>query len=161
VRPQVGPLVLNANGDLGRFAGFGLPVVPDVVEGYAGPLAGVLTGLEWVRTHAPGCDYVASFACDTPFVPHDLVARLHRAIVEEGADMACAASGGRMHPVFALWPVRLAGELRRALVEEGERKVDAWAARYRSARAEFASDPVDPFFNVNAPADMAAAEALL
>src|SRR5262245_49682471 len=74
--PQVGSLVLNANGDLSRFAAFGLPIAPDVVEGYAGPLAGVLTGLEWAGTNARGCEYVASFACDAPFVPRDLVARL-------------------------------------------------------------------------------------
>lgn len=161
VRPQVGPLVLNANGDLSRFAPFGLPIAPDLIEGYVGPLAGVLTGLEWARTHAPGCEYVASFACDAPFVPHDLVPRLFDAMLESNADMACATSGGREHPVFALWPVRLADDLRRAVVEEGVRKVDAWTGRYRLARAEFATDPVDPFFNVNAPQDMAAAEALL
>jgi molybdopterin-guanine dinucleotide biosynthesis protein A len=161
VRPQVGPLVLNANGDVSRFAGFDLPIVPDVVEGYAGPLAGVLTGLEWTRTHAPDCDYVASFACDAPFVPRDLVPRLVAAMQRENADMACATSDGREHPVFALWPVRLAENLRRAVVEEGVRKVDAWTARYKLARTPFATDPVDPFFNVNAPQDMAAAEALL
>jgi molybdopterin-guanine dinucleotide biosynthesis protein A len=161
VRPQVGPLVLNANGDRSRFAAFGLPIAPDVVEGYPGPLAGVLTGLEWARDHAPDCEYVASFACDAPFVPRDLVARLRDAVERDRAEMACASSGGREHPVFALWPVRLADDLRRAVVEEGLRKVDAWTARYRLARAEFATDPVDPFFNVNAPEDMAAAEALL
>ena len=161
VRPQVGPLVLNANGDLSRFVGFGLPIAPDVVEGYAGPLAGVLTGLEWARAHAPGCDYVASFACDAPFVPPDLVTRLRAAMAEANADMACAASGGREHPVFALWPVRLADDLRRAVLDEGVRKVDAWTGRYTLARAAFSTDPVDPFFNVNAPQDMAAAEALL
>jgi len=161
VRPQVGPLVLNANGDPARFARFGLPVAPDVVEGYAGPLAGVLTGLEWVRANAPGCAHVASFACDAPFVPRDLVARLVAAMEHAAADMACATSGGREHPVFALWPVRLADELRRAVVEEGVRKVDAWTARYRLTRVDFATDPIDPFFNVNAPQDMAAAAALL
>jgi molybdopterin-guanine dinucleotide biosynthesis protein A len=161
VRPQVGPLVLNANGDPARFARFGLPVVPDVIEGYAGPLAGVLTGLEWARANASGCDYVASFACDAPFVPRDLVLRLTVAMGESNADMACATSGGREHPVFALWPVRLADDLRRAVVDEGVRKVDAWTGRYRLARADFPTDPVDPFFNVNAPSDMVAAEALL
>ncbi len=161
VRPQVGgPLVLNANGDPSRFAPYGLPIAPDVIEGYAGPLAGVLTGLEWARTHAPACEYVASFACDAPFVPRDLVHRLSLAVFE-GAEMACATSGGREHPVFALWPVRLAGDLRRAVVEEGVRKVDSWTAHYRLARVAFSTDPVDPFFNVNAPEDMAAAEALL
>jgi molybdopterin-guanine dinucleotide biosynthesis protein A len=161
VRPQVGPLVLNANGDPARFAGFGLPIASDVIEGYAGPLAGVLTGLEWARVHAPDCDYVASFACDAPFMPRDLVARLAAAMERENAEMACATSGGREHPVFALWPVRLAAALRRAVVQEGVRKVDEWTGRYRLARADFPTDPVDPFFNVNAPGDMAAAEALL
>jgi molybdopterin-guanine dinucleotide biosynthesis protein A len=161
VRPQVGPLVLNANGDPARLSGFGLPIAPDVIEGYAGPLAGVLTGLEWARIQAPECDYVASFACDAPFVPRDLVARLAAAMAQEKAEMACATSGGREHPVFALWPVRLADALRRAVEFEGVRKVDEWTGRYKLARADFATDPVDPFFNVNAPGDMAAAEALL
>ena len=161
VRGQVATLVLNANGDPARFAEFDLPVAPDVIEGFAGPLAGVLTGLEWARTHAPDCAFVASFACDAPFVPQDVVARLADTLTEAGADMACAVSDGRDHPVFGLWPVRLAGDLRRALVDEDIRKVDVWTARYHLARVEFAADPVDPFFNVNRPDDFAAAEALL
>jgi molybdenum cofactor guanylyltransferase len=160
VRPQVGPMVLNANGNPARFASFGLPVARDVVEGYAGPLAGVLTGLEWARARAPQCAWVASFACDAPFLPLDLVVRLLEAMLREDADMACASSGGRDHPVFGLWPIALADALRRAVVDEGVRKVDAWTGRYRLARAEFAIDPVDPFFNLNAPDDLAAAEAL-
>lgn len=161
VRPQVGRLVLNANGDPARFGAFGLPVAADVVDGFAGPLAGVLTGLEWARDHAPDCDWLASFACDAPFQPRDLVSRLLAAIEAEGADMACAASDGRDHPVFALWPVRLAEDLRRAVVDEGVRKVDVWTGRYRLARAEFAADPVDPFFNVNRPDDFEEAERLM
>ncbi len=160
-RPQVGALALNANGDPARFAAYGLPVVADVVGGFAGPLAGVLTGLEWARREAPECPWVASFATDAPFVPGDLIARLMRAVERDGADMACAASAGRHHPVFGLWPVRLAGNLRRALADEGVRKVDAWTARYRLAVAEFAIDRVDPFFNANRPDDLAEAEALL
>ncbi len=161
VRGQVATLVLNANGDPARFADFDLPVAADAVEGFAGPLAGVLTGLEWARAHAPACTFVASFACDAPFVPEDLVARLAHALSEQGADMACAASAGRDHPVFGLWPVGLAGDLRRALVDEDVRKVDVWTAHYHLARVEFAVDPVDPFFNVNRPDDFAAAEAIL
>ncbi len=161
VRPQVGPMVLNANGDAARFAAFGLPVAADVVDGFAGPLAGVLTGLEWAEANAPGCDRVASFACDAPFVPADLVARMMDAVAADGADMACARSDGRDHPVFGLWPVRLAAALRRAVVDEGIRKVDVWTARYHLVRAEFAADPVDPFFNLNSPQDMARAEELL
>jgi molybdopterin-guanine dinucleotide biosynthesis protein A len=161
VRPQVGALMLNANGDPARFQAFGLPVAADAVGGFAGPLAGVLTGLEWALAHAPGAAFVATFACDAPFVPEDLVARLARAVADEDADMACAASNGRDHPVFGLWPVRLAADLRHALVEEDIRKVDIWTARYRLARVTFAADPLDPFFNVNRPEDFTAAEALL
>ena len=161
VRPQVGPMVLNANGDPARFAGFALPVAPDVVGGFAGPLAGVLTGLEWARQNAPGCEWVASFACDAPFVPTDLVARLIRAVADEGADMACAVSDARDQPVFGLWPVRLTGELRRAIVGEDLHKVDVWSGRYRLARAVFTVDPVDPFFNLNSPEDILRAEEIL
>lgn len=160
-RPQVGTLVLNANGDPARFAAYGLPVVPDVVEGYAGPLAGVLTGLEWAAVNAPGAAWLASFATDAPFIPGDLVSRLLTAVREEDADLACARSGGQDHPVFGLWPIRLAGDLRRAMVEEGIRKVDAWTGRYRLAVAEFGVEPVDPFFNTNRPEDLQEAERLL
>ena len=157
VRPQVGPLVLNANGDPARFADYDLPVVPDVVEGFAGPLAGVLTGLEWARENAPGCEWVASFACDAPFAPANLVDRLMASMDKEGADLACASSGGRDQPVFGLWPVRLADALRAALIDEDIRKVDVWTARYRLARHDWATEPVDPFFNVNRPEDLEAA----
>lgn len=160
-RPQVGPLVLNANGDPQRFAAFGLPVAPDVVEGYAGPLAGVLTGLEWAKANAPGAVWLASFATDAPFIPGDLVARLVQAVEAEGADLACARSGGQDHPVFGLWPLRLADDLKRAMVEEGMRKVDAWTGRYKLAIAEFSVEPVDPFFNTNRPEDLDEAERLL
>ena len=165
VRPQVAPLLLNANGDPERFAAFGLPVVEDVVGDFAGPLAGVLTGLEWAADQAPTCTWLASFATDAPFLPEDLVARLLAAVEAEGADMACAASGGRDHPVFGLWPVRLRGELRRAMVEEGIRKVDAWTARFKLARVAFPpietpAGPLDSFFNTNRPEDLAEAERL-
>ncbi|MCH7796529.1 MAG: molybdenum cofactor guanylyltransferase MobA [Proteobacteria bacterium] len=162
-RPQVGPLLLNANGDPARFAGFGLPVAADVIGGFAGPLAGVLTGLEWVATAAPGCAWLASFATDAPFLPKDLVERLLAKVEAEGADLACAASDGRDHPVFGLWPLALAPDLRRAMVEEEVRKVDVWTARYKLARVEFAlvetpAGPRDPFFNTNRPEDLAEAE---
>ena len=161
VRPQVGPLVLNANGDPARFAHLHLPVAADVVEGYAGPLAGVLPGMEWMRGTAPGVAWVASFATDAPFIPRDLVSRMAAALEREGADLACARSAGQEHPVFGLWPIRLAGDLRRAMVDEGIRKVDAWTARYRLAVADFDVGPVDPFFNTNRPEDLAEAERLL
>jgi len=158
-RPQVAQLVLNANGDPTRFAGFSLPVAADVIEGFAGPLAGVLTGMEWARAHQPQCAWIATFATDTPFVPHDLVARLRAAV--EGADLACARSNGRANPVFGLWPVRLAADLRRAMIDEQIRKVDVWTARYRLAEVDFPVQPFDPFFNTNRPEDLAEAERLL
>ena len=160
-RPQVGALALNANGDPARFAAYGLPVVADVVGGFAGPLAGVLTGLEWAAAEHPDCAWVATFASDAPFLSHDLVARLLAAIDKDGADMACAASADRHHPVFGLWPVALAGELRHAVIDEEIRKVDVWTARYSLAVADFETEPYDPFFNTNRPEDLAEAEALL
>ncbi|HVO13604.1 MAG TPA: molybdenum cofactor guanylyltransferase MobA [Alphaproteobacteria bacterium] len=160
-RPQVAALVLNANGDPTRFADYGLPIAADVVEGYAGPLAGVLTGMEWARANVPDALWLASFATDAPFLPTDLVERLGEAVADEGADMACASSAGRSHPVFGFWPIALAGELRRAMVEQGVRKVDVWTARYRLVTVDFSTEPIDPFFNTNRPEDLEEAERLL
>jgi molybdenum cofactor guanylyltransferase len=161
LRPQVEALVLNANGDPARFARFGLPVAPDSVLDFAGPLAGVLAGLDWTALHRPDCAYVVSVATDAPFLPKDLVARFTVEIEAAQADVACAASGGQAHPVIGLWPVRLREDLRHAVVEEGIRKVDQWTARHRLVRVAFASEPIDPFFNANRPEDLAAAAALL
>jgi molybdopterin-guanine dinucleotide biosynthesis protein A len=161
MRPQVAQLVVNANGDPARFRGYDLPVAADIVEGFAGPLAGVLTGLDWAAANAADCSWVVSAACDAPFLPEDLVRRLLAAVEDEGAEMACAASGGRSHPVFGLWPVRLKDALYRAMTEEGVRKVDVWTARYRLATVDFPIAAVDPFFNANRPEDLAEAERLL
>ena len=161
VQPQVAALAINANGDTSRFSRFGLPVVADGVEGFPGPLAGVLAGLDWAAADVPGATHVASFACDAPFVPADLVARLAQAVADQGVDLACAASGGRDHPVVGLWPVRLRHALRDALRTEGVRKVDLWTARYRLARVAFPDRPVDPFFNVNRPEDLGQAVAFM
>lgn len=157
LRAQVGALVLNANGDPARFEAYGLEVVADPVPGYLGPLAGVLAGMEAAARRDPPLPWVVSLAADTPFFPRDLVACLLEAVNREGAELACAASAGRTHPVFGLWPTRLAGELRRALVEGGERKIDAWTARYRLAVVDWPIAPFDPFFNVNTPEDLAEA----
>ena len=157
--PQVSALIINAGGDAARFGAFGLPVVPDSVEGFAGPLAGVLTGMEWAAANAKECPWVVTFATDAPFFPLDLVVRLSEAVGSAGADMACASSGGRAHPVFGLWPVRLRGALRKAMVEEGIRKVDVWTARYSLIHVDYPAEPEDPFFNINRPEDLAAAAA--
>jgi len=159
--PQVSALCLNSNGDPAEYGAFGLPVVPDGVAGHAGPLAGILAGMEWVRNNHADCDWLASFACDAPFIPADLVLRLLAGVCEGGADLACARSGDRMHPVIGLWPMRLHRLLDQAVREEGVRKVDRWTAHYRLVAVEWSVDPVDPFFNVNSPEDFAEAERLV
>ena len=167
MRPQAVALVLNANGDPQRFVGFGLPVVADSVPDFAGPLAGIMAGLDWAAEHRPDCPLIASVATDAPFLPRDLVSRLLAGMDAEGADLACAASGGQAHPVIGLWPVRLRGDLRRALVEEGVRKVDLWTSRHRLATVPFPNlrqedgTEIDPFFNANRPEDLDRAAALL
>lgn len=160
-RPQVQQLVLNANGDPARFESFSLPVEADHIAGFAGPLAGILTGMEWAAEHAPACSWLISFATDAPFFPENLVTRLLEVQQQEKADIVCAASGGRDHPVFALWPVKLAAALRFAMEKEDLRKVDVFTARYRLARAVWPTEPFDPFFNANRPEDWAQAERLL
>jgi molybdopterin-guanine dinucleotide biosynthesis protein A len=157
---QCEALMLNANGEPDRFFAYGLPVVADSVEGFAGPLAGVLAGLDWAARHHKGVPWLVSVAADTPFLPHDLVARLQAARQAEGATFACAASGGRTHPAIGLWPVEMRDELRRALVEEGVRKIDRFTSRHRLAVVEWPVEPYDPFFNANAPEDLAQAEGI-
>lgn len=159
--PQVGGIVINANGDPGRFAAFGRPVVPDAVDGFVGPLAGVLAGMAWARENGHGDADIVTVPGDGPFLPRDLVARLLAARAAAGADLACAASAGQAYPVVGLWPVRLHDDLRQALVDEDIRKVDRWTARHRLVQVDFSAVPVDPFFNANTPDDMAAAERLL
>ncbi len=158
VRPQVDILLLNANGDPGRFADCQLPVIADVIPGFAGPLAGVLTGMEWVRDNHPQCSWLVSVAADTPFLPSDLVARLMSETRRAGALLACAVSNGRTHPVCGLWPVSLADELRRAMIEDNMRKIGAWAAQYEGIGVEWDSRNGDPFLNINRPKDLDAAE---
>lgn len=161
MRPQVDRLVINANGDPARFASYGLPIAPDTVPDFAGPLAGVLAGLEWAAAHLPQARYVVTAPADGPFVPRDLVQRLGDALNGVQAELAGAASGGQTYPVVGLWPVHLRGALRRALVEEDVHKVDAWTGRFKLAIAEFPVGTVDPFFNANTPEQLTEAERLL
>lgn len=158
--PQVGALVLNVNEDAAAFAEFGLPVIADDLPGHPGPLAGVLAALEWAAANCRDTGWVVSVPGDAPFVPSDLVARLHETREAEGADLACAASGGRTHPVVGLWPVAIRGALRQALVDEGVRKIDRFTASYARVVVEWPVEPRDPFFNVNTPEDLTEAERL-
>jgi molybdenum cofactor guanylyltransferase len=161
ITPQCDGLVLNANGDPARFASFGLPVIPDTVNDFPGPLAGILAALDWAATNRSGVEFVLSVAADCPFLPRDLVARLHRARAEENAQLVVAASGGRSHPVIGLWSVALREDLRHALVVEDMRKIDRWTARYRLSTVTWPAEPLDPFFNANTVDDIAEAERLM
>lgn len=156
--PQCDVLILNANGDPARFASFGLPVVADTVDGFAGPLAGILAALDWTAANRPEIEWVLSAATDCPFLPRDLVTRLQNARMTEGAQLAVAASGGQAHPVVGLWKVALRNELRHALTVEDVRKIDRWTARYKLATVTWPAEPLDPFFNANTVEDIAEAE---
>ncbi len=160
LKPQCDGLILNANGDPARFAAFGLPVVADSVADFPGPLAGILAGLDWTAANRPDVAWVLSAAADCPFLPRDLVARLHRARSDANAELAVASSGGQSHPVIGLWRVALREELRHALVVEDVRKIDRWTARYRLATVSWPTEPLDPFFNANTAEDIAEAERL-
>ena len=163
LEPQVAGLALNANGDAGRFADTGLPVLPDSIAGHPGPLAGVLAGLDWAA--AQGAETIVTAAADTPFLPCDLVPQLMLAAEGMVKPLALAASrdpeSGQLwrQPTFGLWPVALRDDLRAAL-QEGLRKVVLWTDRHHGALAEFPAMPFDPFFNVNTPEDLARARAL-
>ena len=158
--PQCSRIIINANGDPARFADTHLPVIADSVPDFAGPLAGILAGLDWAAAKAPSCQWLASVPGDCPFLPNDLVARLHEARLVAGKPLACAQSGEWRHPVVGLWPVSLRENLRRALLDEGLHKIEVWTERHGIAIAEWPSEPFDPFFNVNTPEDAARAEAI-
>ncbi|MCC7346066.1 MAG: molybdenum cofactor guanylyltransferase MobA [Variibacter sp.] len=155
--PQCARTIINANGDPERFAATGLPVIADTVAGFVGPLAGILAGLDWAAENAPGLAWMVSVPGDCPFLPPDLVARLHAVRADAAAPLACARSGEWRHPVVGLWRVDLRHDLRRALVEEDLRKIEVWTARHGIAIASWPDRPVDPFFNVNTPEDLAEA----
>ena len=164
LRPQVGRIVINANGDPARFSGHCLPVIEDSIEGYAGPLAGLHAGMAWARRETPEARFVASVPVDTPFLPLDLVARLKAALLAKDAPCAIAASAGERHPVAGLWRVDLADDLAAAL-QQNVRALHRFADGQRCAVAEFAPADIggitlDPFFNVNAPADLEKARAV-
>lgn len=165
LRPQVAAIAINANGDPARFSSFGLPVVADTIGGFVGPLAGVLAGMTWARSHVPAARWVASVSADAPFLPADLVARLAAAIALHGNAIAIAQSGGELHPVIGLWPVALCDDLDAAL-RGGLRKVLHWTDRHGTLPVPFeavraGAEEIDPFFNANTPDELATARRLL
>jgi molybdopterin-guanine dinucleotide biosynthesis protein A len=158
--PQCSRVIINANGDPARFADTGLPVIADSVPDFAGPLAGILAGLDWAAANAPDVEWLLSVPGDCPFLPKNLVEQLHAARAAANTRLACARSGEWRHPVVGLWPVRLREDLRHALVDESLHKIELWTARHGIAIADWPTTPVDPFLNVNTPEDKARAEAL-
>lgn len=156
--PQVSPLLLNANGPAERF-GLDLPVVPDTLAGAPGPLAGLLAGLDHLAGAAPDTRFLLTVPGDCPFLPLDLAARLVAAARMAGA--AYAVSGGREHPVIGVWQVAARGELRQLLVQQDERRMMRWVQHIGALPVEWPDRPLDPFFNLNTPEDLAEAERLL
>lgn len=154
--PQVAKLALNANGNPARFDGLNMPVIADSIAGFAGPLSGVLAGLDWAATQ--GASHIITVAADTPFLPCDLVPQLQLAAEVAGVDIALAATPDGRQPTFGLWPVRLREDLRGAL-EGGLRKVVQWTSKHGAASAEFPDSTA--FFNVNTPEDLAIARDML
>ncbi len=164
LEPQVSGMIINANGEPSRFAGFGLPVVADSVAGYAGPLAGVHAGLEWVRANRPDIRHVVTVATDTPFFPTNLVSRF-LAESNDQPTLLVARSEEGMHPVIGFWPVAMSSALEASL-KQGMRKAGAWTKDHGAIEVlfppvEIGGRLVDPFFNINLPKDLAEADALL
>jgi molybdopterin-guanine dinucleotide biosynthesis protein A len=162
---QVGAMVINANGDASRFAAFGLPVVPDTIGGFVGPLAGVLAGMRWAAAHAPDARWIVTAAGDAPLLPGDLVARLTAAVASRPGAIALAQSHGELHPVIGLWPVALADDLEEQL-RGGVRKVLHWTDRHGTVPVPFPPTRVcgidiDPFFNANTPQELDQLRAML
>jgi molybdenum cofactor guanylyltransferase len=159
--PQCARVIINANGDPARFADTGLPVIADDVPGFAGPLAGILAGLDWAAANAPDVTDIVSVPGDCPFLPTELVQRLQAARSAEQKPLACARSGDWRHPVVGLWPVALRADLRHAVTVEDLHKIEIWTARHSVAIAAWPDKPVDPFFNINTPADITEAERIV
>jgi molybdopterin-guanine dinucleotide biosynthesis protein A len=157
LKPQCRQLLVSARGRRGAPRGVTV-VIDDVLD--AGPLAGILAALDWAAENTPDVATVVTVPGDCPFIPLDLVERLEDARRTQRMPLACACSGDWTHPVVGLWPVDLRHELRHALTVEGIRKVDLWTQRRGVAIAEWPIEPIDPFFNVNAPDDVETANRL-
>jgi molybdopterin-guanine dinucleotide biosynthesis protein A len=165
IRPQVSAIVLNANGDPARFASLGLPVVPDPIDGFVGPLAGVLAGMRWTQQMHPAATHTVSVSSDAPFLPSNLVAKLIAATTDAQTKIAIARSSGELHPVIGLWPVALADDLE-AELKAGVRKVLRWTDKHGTVPVDFpfmvrSGRSIDPFFNANTPEELDEARKIL
>ncbi|QPC87994.1 molybdenum cofactor guanylyltransferase MobA [Mesorhizobium sp. NBSH29] len=159
---QATPLAINANGDPARYASFGLPILSDPLEGFAGPLAGILAAMEWA--HETGASHVLTVAGDTPFIPRDLAAKLSTVLMPNDTRISIAQSRERIHPVIGLWPLTLQRALRDHLAQQDRRKVMAFIEMAGFVVADFSTtgtDEADPFFNINTPDDLFLAHTFL
>jgi molybdenum cofactor guanylyltransferase len=161
VAPQVSTLMIAANGNTERLRQYWPRIIADSIPDFAGPLAGILSALEALRESGSATSLLLSVPADTPWLPLDLVERLHDVLRAEAAEIAVACSGPRDHPVIALWPVQLERAIRHALVTDGEHSLQRFQARFRVARAQWPDTPHDPFFNINTPEQLRLAESLL
>ena len=161
VKPQIPSLILNVNRNPERFIDYQLPIVSDVIGDFDGPLAGILTGMEWMRDNSPEVRWLATFPADAPFVPQDFVSKCLEAQIREGAEIVCAKSADRTHPVFGLWNLELADELRKAMEQKQIRKIDEWSSGYSTYYEEFSTEPIDPFFNINSEKDLITAQTII
>ncbi|MGI0527698.1 molybdenum cofactor guanylyltransferase MobA [Rhizobium giardinii] len=160
--PQVAGVGVNSNIIARLDFAPGIAVFADTVPGHAGPMAGVLSAMRHAAACFPAASHVVTVPTDTPFVPRDLVERFQRALTEP-AQIAVASSAGIMHPVFALWPISLADELEHWLLTDEKRRVRSFIESHRMAVVDFplidaAAGSIDPFFNINTPADLEMAE---
>lgn len=160
-QPQVGQLTLSANGNALRFARSGLPVIADAYPDFPGPLAGIHAGMKWLQVHRPQCQWLASFACDTPFFPDDLVERLAQAAEQHQASVAVAMSDEQVHPIFGLWHLSLLDALSETLDGGETPRLQDWVAEQKHTRLHVSRPGYDPFFNINSPQDLYDAEAFL
>jgi molybdenum cofactor guanylyltransferase len=151
IRPQVNEVLINANRNAGQYGRYGHRVIPDVVDDFPGPLAGMLSAMEAV--HQP---WLAVVPCDSPLLPRDLVQRLFESALAESADIAVAHDGERLQPVIALLRCSLLPQLR-AFVEQGGRKIDTWYAQHRMVATDLSDHP-EAFVNINTPEERAALE---
>ena len=161
LQSQTDELIINSNSSANLFREQGLAVVPDTIKGFAGPLAGILTGMEWVLQNRSNCEWIATFPSDAPFIPLNCVKEMQTCAKAEKSDIVCTSSGQRTHPVCGLWNVKLAPILRKGMINEGIRKIDLWTSRHQLSIIKFPDHPYDPFFNINRRDDLEQAEKII
>ena len=156
-KKQVDKLIINVNNEIPYLSKFNLSIIPDIVKGYKGPLAGVLSGMSWAKKQSKNIDYIATFACDAPFFPKNLVQNLLSEIKNDNLDIIIPKYNGQKHPVFGIWSVDLIDSLKKYIVEDDLQKVDTWIIKHKFKILDFKNLKYDPFFNINTPEELSKA----